>query len=434
MSDAQVAIIGAGFAGLAAARRISDFGLSVEMFEATGRAGGRAHTLSDATCGVPVELGPEFIHGRPDATLEVMRAAGLDLEELVDHHHMWRGGKLEPIHDMWDRFGRLLEHAKRLGHDRSARTYMEGSRMAPDDAQMFALLVEGFYAAHLDDISIRSVAADAGGGGDTSAAQSRAIGGYGALVDHLVSHVRHNCVPIHHGCVVEAIDWGGDRVRIDYRRGDQRETAMADRVIVTLPLGVLQAGSVAFRPALGGAVEDALGKLGMGQVVKLVLCFAEPVWREHAPSGLEFVHRADAKFPTFWLKGDRQITAWAGGPHAKALAGCHPEELLKHAVTDFTTALGMPYEQLADAIVHRHFHDYATDPFARGAYSYTRVAGGDAADVLARPLGDRLFLAGEATDKEYEGSVAGALASGTRAAEQVLRAMHVIREPIRSAR
>jgi monoamine oxidase len=80
----------------------------------------------------------------------------------------------------------------------------------------------------------------------------------------------------------------------------------------------------------------------------------------------------------------------------------------------------MPRGPLEAAVEHVHFHDYAADPFARGAYSYTRVGGSASAEVLARPLGDTLYFAGEATDAEYEGSVAGALTSGERAAHQIL--------------
>ena len=430
MSESQVAIIGAGFAGLAAARRLSEFGIGVELFEATGRVGGRAHTLHDATSGVPVELGPEFMHGRPEVTLAILRAAGFEVEDIAERHHLVQNGSLDPAPDMWERFAALLEHTKHMRNDRSARAYMERSKMAPDDAALFAMLVQGFYAAPLDDISVFGIASDASAGEGN--AQTRPRGGYGALIDFLAKELRRSCVPINHSCEVHEIDWGGDRVEIDYRRGGQKGSAASERVIVTAPLGVLKSGTLRFRPALGSEVELALGQLGMGQVVKLVLCMKEPVWKS-AARGLEFVHHVDACdacFPTFWVHGDHQLTAWAGGPHARALAGKSKEELVGHAVDDVARALGMPREPIADAIVHAHFHDYAADPYARGAYSYTRVGGSDAAAVLSRPLGNRVFLAGEATDRDYEGSVAGAIASGIRAAEQVLRAMHVVRGPL----
>jgi monoamine oxidase len=115
-----------------------------------------------------------------------------------------------------------------------------------------------------------------------------------------------------------------------------------------------------------------------------------------------------------------QLTAWAGGPHAEALCRRSASQLTTLAVTELARAIDMSATTIAEAVDHFHYHDYAADPFARGAYSYTKVGGGGAAAQLAQPLGDRLFFAGEATDKDYEGSVAGALASGARAAQQIL--------------
>lgn len=418
MSDCpDVAIIGAGFAGLAAAAELQAHDFSVELFEATQRVGGRAHTVHDE-----VELGPEFIHGCPDATLALVRAAGLEIERITDTHHMSRDGHIVELPAVWERFGRLLEPATRPGAiDESARAYLERSRMSPDDARLFASLVEGFYAAPLDDIGIRGIADDAGGAaGVHGAQQARIRGGYGRLVAVLERQLAAASVPIHFGHVVHAIDYSTDRVRIDHTHG----SSLARRVIVTLPVGVLQAGDVRFQPALDEHAA-ALAQLAMGQVVKVVLCLREPVWRHHGPRHLAFIHRDQGAFPAFWLHSSarhQQLTAWAGGPHARALATYTIDDLVDRVIDEFAGTLALRRTTLVDAVVHEHYHDYARDPFAYGAYSYTRVDGSGAADVLARPLASRLYFAGEATDAEYEGSVAGAIASGQRAAKQVIAA------------
>ncbi len=161
----------------------------------------------------------------------------------------------------------------------------------------------------------------------------------------------------------------------------------------------------------------------MGPVVKVVTCFRAPVWREYAPASFEFVHGTTTRFPTFWVRSsgdDHQLTAWAGGPHARALASYRPDRLAEAVLDEFAGTLHMPQAELAGAWLHAHHHDYRRDPYALGAYSYTRVGGGDAAERLARPHGNRVFIAGEATDRDYEGSVAGAIASGVRATQQVL--------------
>ena len=417
MSD-DVAIVGGGIAGLAAARVLADHGVGVEIYEASDHLGGRVQTIYERE-GI-VELGPELVHGRPAATLALARDANIELDEIPDRHHVRRGGQLEPVDDIWRRFAGMIDGARGTRPDESARVYLDRAALSMDDAKLFALLVEGFYAAPLGDISIASIVADTS---VDAGPQYRVRGGYGQLVDWLVGQLLRSRVAIHHNCFVYAIDWTHDRVQLDYRRNDTDSSAATRRVIVTLPIGVLQSGAVQFWPGLGDHAT-AIDRLAMGQVVKLVLCMRSPIWRDFAPRDLEFVHARDGVFPSFWVHSageSHQLTAWAGGPHARSLAGCEEEVLVALAIDDFAMALGMPRSALATAVRHHHVHAYGADSRARGAYSYTRVGGLGAASVLSRPLRDRVFFAGEATSSEDEGTVAGALASGARAANQVLR-------------
>ena len=410
----EVAIIGAGMAGLAAARVLQAHGVACELFEATDRLGGRARDLVDHAGVLPVELGPEFIHGRPESTLSLLHAARLGFDAIRDVHHRRDHGGLVRIVDIWERFGALLSSAT---HDESARAFLARQHLSPEDLQLFAMLIEGFYAAPLDDIGILSIAADASGAAGDEATQARIRGGYGKLVGWLVDQLRG--VRIHTCCTVHAIDHTGSTVAIEHSRG----TAHASRAIVTLPVGVLAAGTVALR--LGDHAR-ALDGLAMGQVVKLVICLDDAVWRDYAPLDVEFVHGGETGFPIYWLRSAfdaHQITAWAGGRHALALAGRTIVELVDCAVDGLAALLGMPRARLMTAVRHHHMHDWAADPFALGAYSYTRVGGGEAAALLARPLDGKIWLAGEATSTDYEGTVAGALESGTRAAEEILTSL-----------
>jgi monoamine oxidase len=412
----EVAIIGAGMAGLAAARVLRAHGIAFEIFEATGRIGGRARSVDEHATVLPIELGPEFIHGRPDATMSLLRAARLSTDPIPDLHHQRRHGQLEPIDDIWEKFGKALAPASRRASDESARSYLARRDLSEQDRALFAMLVEGFYAAPLDDISIQSIARDGSGAGGDESTQRRLRGGYGKLVNWLGDQLHG--APIHYGCAVTAIDWTGGSIRIEHTRGE----SLADVAIVTLPIGVLKSGEVTLRPGLGERGR-ALESLAMGQVVKLVICLDDPVWRDHAPRELEFVHGGDTGFPTYWVRSSfdaHVLTAWAGGPHAIVLRGCGLDELVARALDGFAKLLGMRVTRLTSTVRHRHFHDWDLDPFTRGAYSYTRVGGGTAAAELARPFDGRVFFAGEALDAEYEGTVAGALASGTRAAEQIV--------------
>lgn len=421
MRESPVVVVGAGLAGLAAARALADHGVAVELLEATERVGGRVRTVYEDHDELPVELGPEFVHGSPPATLSLLREAHLELEESSEVHRVPQDGRLADAGDVWSKFADLLQHAKHASPEMSARAYLEHADASAEDAALFAELVEGFYGAPLSDISIASIAADASGagGGGESAAQQRVRGGYGRLVAHLAGKLAEARVPIHHRCFVDAIDWSRDRVELAVRG---RDPVVAPAAIVALPVGVLQHG-VRITPEPTDH-RAALDHFAMGQVIKLVFCLRSHVLEPGAPGELVFVHARDRAFPTFWLRthdSAQQLTAWAGGPHARALGGCSREALADRALAAFSGAVGIERSSLASLIREVHFHDYDHDPCARGAYSYTRVGERHAAETLARPLGDRVFFAGEATDAEYEGTVSGALASGARAANDVLR-------------
>jgi monoamine oxidase len=190
-----------------------------------------------------------------------------------------------------------------------------------------------------------------------------------------------------------------------------------------VPLGVLQAGALRFTPELGDHAA-AIARLAVGQVVKVVLSLRAPIWREVEPA-LSFVHPDAQPFGTCWVRSrgnSHHVIAWAGGPRARALAAVSHVERVERAVATFAACLGLPVADIAAEVRAVYAHDYAAEPWQRGAYSYPRPGGLDAPGVLERPLGGRLWFAGEATSGPYEGTVTGALASGARAAADILRA------------
>jgi monoamine oxidase len=190
------------------------------------------------------------------------------------------------------------------------------------------------------------------------------------------------------------------------------------RVIVTLPLGVLQASAVRFTPSLR-AKRPALEKLASGPVLRVAMRFHTPFWEARAP-GVAFFHIPEAPFPTFWTPLPMRaplLTAWAGGPKAARLTGRSRHALLAAALRSVEAVFpGKPGRELAFAYIQ----DWQADPHSRGGYSYVRVGGAGARERLAEPLQDTLFFAGEATDQDEAGTVAGALRSGQRAARELL--------------
>jgi monoamine oxidase len=196
-------------------------------------------------------------------------------------------------------------------------------------------------------------------------------------------------------------------------------TVKARQAIITLPLGVLQSRAIRFTPSLGQKAS-ALQKLASGPVIRVAMRFHSRFWEARAPQ-IAFFHVPQAPFPTFWTPLPMRaalLTAWTGGPKAARLTGSSKEKLVSAALRTIGMVFGdAPRKQLASVLVQ----DWQADPYSRGGYSYVRVGGAGARERLAEPIEDTLFFAGEATDAEEAGTVAGALRSGRRAAREVLK-------------
>jgi monoamine oxidase len=207
----------------------------------------------------------------------------------------------------------------------------------------------------------------------------------------------------------------------------------AARAIVTLPLGVLQQrsgmpGAVRFAPTLRDK-RPALARLASGPAFKAVLRFRVPFWEAIAQGRFRragFFQSPQADFPTFWTPYPARaplLVAWAGGPRARRLARVDVAEVTRRAVASATFLFGGRVE-VESELEGGYLHDWQSDPFARGAYSYVKVGGQGARKALAQPLLDTLYFAGEAADYGGEtGTVAGALQSGACAARMLLQAI-----------
>jgi monoamine oxidase len=159
----------------------------------------------------------------------------------------------------------------------------------------------------------------------------------------------------------------------------------------------------------------------MGHVVKVLLRFRERAWSDEA----DFFHDAGAAFPTWWTRGPLRVpvlTAWAGGPAAQALYGLAEREVVDVALATLASMLGERRPRLEQLLEGWAWHDWQADPLSRGAYAYVRV-GGVAAQERSRGRGRHALLRGRAHRGRETGTVSGAIASGRRAARQVLAAL-----------
>jgi monoamine oxidase len=419
--DADVIVLGGGAAGLAAARRLAERSLRVILLEARDRLGGRVWSQPTTRAATPAELGAEFIHGEAEQTLALLREAGTaaidiggvdDDDDFVSAANLFNGASSLPRDESVDEF------LRRFAGDESKR----------EAATMARAFVEGFEAADPAIASVRAIAAEWESGVDSTSA--RPLGGYHPVFERLREACVAAGVAIHLSMVVKCVSWRSGEVAVEaVERSGKEHTFRSKAAIATLPAGVLRHsdddGSVRFDPELPAAKRDALRSIEMGQVVKVVLTFRTAFW-ERIENGryreTGFFRSEGQPFPTYWTQlpvRTELVSAWAGGPKAAAIGELSPPQLIERALCGFGTLLEA--EQLArDEFEAGYTHDWRADPFARGAYSYVAVGGGDARAVLAAPVDATLFFAGEATSTDGQGgTVNGALESGERAAAEV---------------
>ena len=415
-------VVGAGAAGLAAARRLAQRSLRVVVLEARERIGGRAWPVQLGG-NLPVELGAEFVHGPAPLTRALLREAGQTANE--DEGDGWirePGGALRHDETSFEADNALLDGVQHLERDESVAAYFArfdgdpGRRAAVSAARSF---VEGFDAADPEIASVRGIFEEWRSGVDSTIA--RPSRGYGPMFERLREDCLERGVDLRLSTPVSEILW-----RPGYVAAGPVEARAA---VVTIPAGVLNDGGVAFAPELPAATREALQNIIMGFVVKVVLEFRTPFWERIANGAYRdaaFFRHPGGRFQAYWTQLPQRrntITAWAGGPSAIALDGLSTQEFVEAALTGFGEVLGdsqLARREFAGAAVH----DWNRDPFSRGAYSYVAVGGAGARAALAQPVAGTLFFAGEATASAgHGGTVEGALETGERAAAQ---AAHVL--------
>jgi monoamine oxidase len=177
--------------------------------------------------------------------------------------------------------------------------------------------------------------------------------------------------------------------------------------------------------------QTALDKLAMGKVVRVSLCFSERFWQNlhgrpdsRTLAKLSFLFSRDRFFPTWWTQMPERvpiITGWSAAHAAESLAGVSERAIVEQAVASLGSILQLEKSKIESQLTAAYFHDWDSDPFSLGAYSYVKVGGEGCQRTLGSPVGNRLFLAGEATDTSgHNGTVHGAIASGQRAARDIL--------------
>jgi monoamine oxidase len=419
----DVVIVGAGMAGLTAARALAEAGLRVLVVEAQERIGGRI--LTQHVGGEALELGAEFIHGRPPELWALIDEAGLETYERGGAQICFEDGALAQCDSEMEEVFEPLEKLEHFdGPDISFAEYLDREKVPEEDRDRMIGYVEGFNAADHRVVSVASLGAqqkaeDASEGDRIYHLRE----GYDQLPAYLNRRIVEYNGKVQTGTPVKAIRWQPRHAEIITDAGSFH----AEKVVVTLPLGVLQSGSVAITPE-PGLILQAASRLRMGQVCRFTLLFREQFWQSLLPqpglSEMSFLFSFSEMPPVWWTphpETSNSITGWVGGPRSHLLAGTNAEELGLHACATLANIFDLKLSYIHGLLLGCYTHNWQNDAFSSGAYSYVATGGLDASRQMTEPVANTLYFAGEHTDiTGHWGTVHAAMRSGLRASAQIL--------------
>ncbi|MGC1872598.1 MAG: NAD(P)/FAD-dependent oxidoreductase [Acidobacteriaceae bacterium] len=427
----DVIVLGAGIAGLTAARQLAAAGLRVHVIEARNRVGGRI--LSRTIGKEVVELGAEFIHGKPPILWNLIDEANLETCELGGKHFCWEHGVLQQCGEDFGRDFEWLEALK--GWDRadcSFAEYLDLAHVPEASRKRLIGFVEGFNAADHRVIGVTALAKQQAIEDATEGDRLFHVrDGYAQVPNFLAQQIQRLGGAISLETRASEIRWKQGSVEVDCLRNGESNTYRAAAVVITLPLGVLQSGALKISPSPIHAMQ-LLSQIRVGHARRMVMVFRSRFWtdpdRRRETEGLNamsFLHAFSELFPVWWTKFPEEsstMVAWTGGPRADAIAGRTCQELEGEAVSELAKIFTLDGARLRGLLVQSESHDWQNDPLSQGSYSYLPAGALHVPDALSEPIESTLFFAGEHTDTTGNwGTVHGAMESGQRAAHQILQ-------------
>ena len=420
----DVIVIGAGASGLSAAIELVREGKKVMLLEARDRIGGRIHTVAGAIPGSILELGAEFIHGDLDRTLKLLSKAGVKKTPFEGNFWSYENGSFKEAGEPVENLGEVLQKLSTLSEDISVSAFIDRYLQGPEFANSRTSIqnyVSGYSAADPSIASSFALRADLG---SAEQDQYRPEGGYGAVVAYLVKELEKESVPILLSHRVEHIEW---------KKGEGKVFAnglcwQGKKVLITIPLGLLQRESIRFEPALP-QIREAASALGFGNVIKIILQFNKPFW--HDPgytstndlTNLGFLFTNEA-IPTWWTGAATSgpiLTGWLAGSFADRYTHYTNEELEELALLSLERIFCKGQRVLKQNVIASYVANWHRDPYSCGGYSFATVGDDIPRRQLQLGVEDTIFFAGEAIHSGPQiGTVEGALLSGAKCAETIL--------------
>lgn len=417
----DVIVVGAGISGLMAMRELRRAGLNVCVLEAGAVAGGRCATIQEPGFDVPVETGAEFIHANAKITFRLLKEASIHAEEV-------RGNMIPIMNGVWlegddqeKNFKKFSKAVSKLEQDQTLQQVLD-THFADDDSKEFREMVsqfaKGFCLADPAKISTRALLEE---WATMDEKQYRIIGGYVKLVDFLLQSGDDEQTQILTRKRVHRVVHDGELVTVLTTDGLQYN---AKKVIITVPLPVLQSGSITFEPELADQHEAWLA-LASGSVVKMIFAFREPFWMEKDPKAAFFL--SNERIPTWWTHMAPEknlLTGWLGGPDATEASRLTGDSIYEMALDSLASIFHRKKEFIREQLTHHKIICWDVHPFIRGGYSYGTIGAGEAKKILSVPVKHKIYFAGEALYEGYpQGTVEAALASGEKTARDLIMSL-----------
>lgn len=420
----HVIVIGAGAAGLYAAKLLSEQQIQVSIVEARDRTGGRIHTVYQPAL---FETGAEFIHGDLDITMRLLKEASVKPLQMKGKWWTAENGEWKQNENLIENEKELLEELKKLKHDETLESFLNTRFGGTEYASMREALrafVEGYHAADFRHASAKAFLQD---WENADEQQYRVNNGYAVLLAFLLEAAMKNGAMLYLNAPVKKVEWKKGKATVYAENGIHIE---AEKVLFTIPLGVWKSapgskGAIHLQPSLPQK-EKVWNQLGYGSAIKLNLLFKQAFWQNKellqkinpAIHPLSFL-LSDEEVPTWWTQYPEEsfmLTGWIAGPGAESVDFEDENDVLKRAVTSLAALFVMPEKEINELLIYAHVTNWYTDPFARGSYSYSTVETKHALPLAVAPVAQTLFFAGEAFNDDVElGTVEAAFASAEKA-------------------
>ena len=416
MNTAEILVIGAGAAGLMAARELANAGKKVIVLEAQERIGGRIHTVYENTSAKHIELGAEFVHGDLPVTLSLLREAGIKYNSASAAMWRYSDGKFT-INDYfiphWDL---LINKLNNLEQDTNIDYFIQNNFPGDKYAELresVRQFVSGYDTADPKKASCFALRKE--WQNEDEGAQHRIERGYAALMNYLANECKENAGEVYLNSIAKDIYHEPGKVSVITADGTAYH---AEKVILAIPLGVLQAdtnqtAAIVFHPPIKN-YQEAITQMGFGAVIKIVLEFTQAFWESEQVQALAGKDLNDMGYlfsgeeiPTWWTQFPERstiFTGWIGGPYAAAKKDIPDDEILLQSLQSISNIFKLNIDELKGMLQNWHVINWTAKPFTRGSYAYDTIDAPTARKTLNTPVDNTIYFAGEYL---YEGAAMG---------------------------